>query len=252
MLEERRRKIVATVEDRQRVSVDELAATVKVSKETIRRDLSVLSERGLVRKVHGGATIVQTAFENAFAKRVRLQRAEKEAIARRAVQLFSPGDSLFVDAGSSTAAFANELARKSGILVITNSIEVAVRLWSATKENEIYLLGGRYDGEVSETLGPVTLEMIGRFRADHAVLTVGAVDPGYGFMDHSVEAAMVAKTMISHARSVTVLADSTKLDRPALVKVCDFEAVTRLVTDSAPPDNVQQSCERAGTEIIIA
>lgn len=250
--EQRRREILAAVERRQRVTVDELADALRVSKETIRRDLTVLSERGLLRKVHGGAMNVQTAAESAFDKRVRQQRAEKRAIAARAATLFEPGDSLFVDAGSTTAAFASELARRSGLTVITNSVEVAARITGGGGDNEVYLLGGRYNGEVSETLGPLVLELIGRFRADHAVLTVGAVDPTQGFMDYNIDEATVAQAMIRQARSVTVLADHTKLGRAALVKVCAVEAVARLVTDSAPDAELRAVLERAGTETILA
>jgi len=249
--EQRRREILIAVDRRQRVTVDELAASLRVSKETIRRDLTVLSERGLLRKVHGGAMNVQTAAESAFDKRVRQQRAEKQAIAARAAALFEPGDSLFVDAGSTTAVFASDLARRSGLTVITNSVEVATRIWGGG-DNEVYLLGGRYSGEVSETLGPLVLELIGRFRADHAVLTVGAVDPMQGFMDYNVDEATVAQAMIRQARSVTVLADHTKLGRAALVKVCGPEAVARLVTDSAPDAELQTVLDRAGIETVVA
>ena len=250
--EQRRREIVAAVEGRQRISVDALAATLEVSRETIRRDLSVLSERGLLRKVHGGAVSIQTASESAFAKRVRHQRIEKQAIARRAATLFSPGDSLFIDAGSTTAAFAVELARRDRVTVITNSVEVAASLWGAAAGHRAYLLGGRYSGEVAETLGPMALELIDRLQADHAVLTIGAVDPLHGFMDYNIEEAAIAQAMIRQARSTTVLADSTKLARTALVKVCGLEAVARLVTDRPPPEPLRQALERTRTEIVLA
>jgi DeoR family glycerol-3-phosphate regulon repressor len=136
--------------------------------------------------------------------------------------------------------------------VITNSVEVAARLWTGTGENAVYLLGGQYHGEVSETLGPIALELIGRFQGDHAVLTIGAVDPEHGFMDYNIEEATVAQAMIRQARSVTVLADRSKLERTALVKVCAAADVARLVTDSDPPEAVRQLLEQAEVEIIIA
>lgn len=250
--EQRRREIVAAVERRQRVSVEELAADLEVSRETIRRDLSLLSERGLLRKVHGGAMNVQTAAESAFAKRVRQNRAEKEAIARRAAQLFCAGDSLFIDAGSTTAAFASELSHQSNLTVLTNSVEVAARIWNGAGENAVYLLGGQYHGEVAETLGPIAIEHIGRLQADHAVLTIGAVDPANGFMDFNIEEATVAQAMIRQARSVTILADHSKLERTALVKVCDIGAVARLVSDRAPGASLQKALDEAGVEIILA
>lgn len=250
--EQRRREILAAVDRQQRVSVDQLAAELKVSRETIRRDLSLLSERGLLRKVHGGAMNVQTAIESAFAKRVRANRAEKQAIARAAAQLFQPGDSLFVDAGSTTAVFAAELTQQRGLTVITNATEVAAQLWNGGGENRIYLLGGQYHGEGSETLGPLALELIGRFQADHAVLTIGAVDPVQGFMDYNIDEATVAQAMIRQARAVTILADHSKLERTALVRVCQFGAVARLVTDSAPPEALGRALAEADVEVVLA
>lgn len=250
--EARRREILAALQHQQRVTVDALATSLGVSKETIRRDLTVLADRGLLRKVHGGAMNLQTAAESAFEKRVRLQLAEKQAIARQAAELFEPGDSLFIDAGSTTAVFASELARKRGLTVITNSIGVAARLWNGAGENRVYLLGGQYHGEVSETLGPLALELIGRFQADHAVLTIGTVDAVQGFMDYNIEEATVAQAMIRQARAVTVLADHSKLGRAALIKVCGLEAVARLVTDRAPAEPVRQALEQAGVDIVIA
>jgi DeoR family glycerol-3-phosphate regulon repressor len=206
----------------------------------------------LLRKVHGGAMNVQTATESAFEKRVSQHLVAKQAIGRQAAALFEPGDSLFIDAGSTTAVFASELALKRGLTVITNSIDVAARLWNGAGENRVYLLGGQYHGEVSETLGPLALELIGRFQADHAVLTIDTVDPVQGFMDHNVEEATVAQAMIRQARAVTMLADHSKLGRAALIKVCAMEAVARLVTDRAPPEPVRRALEQAGVEIVVA
>src|SRR5688572_30661026 len=143
----RRERIAAIVKETSRVSVEELARMLSTSHETVRRDLALLSERGVVRKVHGGAVHTQTALESPYGDRSVTARAEKLAIAERAAQLFEPGDSLLVDAGSTTAAFAEALARAGHFTVITNSIMVAREMWSASRRSEVYLLGGRYSGE---------------------------------------------------------------------------------------------------------
>jgi DeoR family glycerol-3-phosphate regulon repressor len=250
--EGRRREILAALEQQQRVTVDGLAAALAVSKETIRRDLTLLADRDLLRKVHGGAMILQTAREGAFEKRARFQLAEKQAIARHAAGLFEAGDSLFIDAGSTTAVFAGELTGKRDLTVITNSLDVAARMWKGGGDNRVYLLGGQYHGEVSETLGPLALELIGRFQADHAVLTIGTVDAVQGFMDYNVDEATVAQAMIRQSRAVTVLADHTKLGRAALIKVCGMEAVRRLVTGEEPPEPVRRALDQAGVEVLVA
>jgi DeoR family glycerol-3-phosphate regulon repressor len=250
--EERRRRILALMAERDRITVNGLADELRVSRETIRRDLHALEERRLLRKVHGGAVTLQTATENDISQRVWQQRLEKQRIAERAAGLFQPGDSLFIDAGTTTATFAGELAKLSGLTVITNAHEVAARLWHGPGKNRIFLLGGEYRGDVPETVGPRVIEQIAGLRADHAVLTIGAVDATDGFFDFNDEEASIATAMIRQARSTTVLADHTKLGRLALVKVCDLRAVARLVTDRPPAEPLRGALRAAGVEVLVA
>src|SRR5215510_2656671 len=135
---DRQQRIAAIVKESSRVSVEELARTLSTSHETVRRDLALLSERGVVRKVHGGAVHTQTALESPYGDRSATARAEKAAIAQRAVQLFEPGDSILIDAGSTTSAFAEALARAGQFTVITNSVIVAKEFWHASKRSEVY------------------------------------------------------------------------------------------------------------------
>jgi DeoR/GlpR family transcriptional regulator of sugar metabolism len=249
---ERQDEILSIVEQRERVSVEQLAATLASSRETVRRDLARLSEAGLLRKVHGGAIRLQTAQESPFDRRLGFRRGEKARIARTAARLLSPGDSLLVDAGSTTVLFAEALAQVGGVTVITNSPLVARALWRGPKTTEVYLLGGRFNGEVNETLGPITLEQIGGLSTDHAMLTIGAIDGAGRFMDFNADEAYVARAMIERARSTTILADGSKLGKTALFEVCDATRVARLVTDAPPPQPIQNVLASQGVELVIA
>jgi DeoR family glycerol-3-phosphate regulon repressor len=249
--EERRRRILALMSQNDEVTVNGLAHQLRVSRETVRRDLRAMEQRRLLRKVHGGAVRLQTASENDVAQRATQQLLEKQRIAERAATLFESGDSLFIDAGTTTAIFAGALAKASGLTVITNAHEVAARLWHGPGRNRVQLLGGEYRGDVAETVGPLAIAQVASFRTDHAVLTVGAVDVD-GFLDFNIEEATVAMAMLRHARAATVLADHTKLGRPALVRVCELGAVSRLVTDRPPPDALGAALRAAGVEILLA
>jgi len=250
--EERREKMATLVNEATRISVDELAALLDTSRETVRRDLTLLSEQGLLRKVHGGAVSAQTALESPMDDRRSTARAEKLAIGRAASQLFNQGDSLLVDTGSTTACFAEALKSAGNFTVITNSVMVAHELWSGPGNSEVYLLGGRYHGDGHEILGPMVIEQIGRLHADHAVLTIGAIDPSGIFMDFNADEAFVARAMIASARQVTVLADGSKLGRHALFEVCRADKVGRLVTDRAPTGAVGTALHAANVEIVVA
>src|SRR5262245_37132571 len=126
---ERRRKILELVNHSARVTVDDLAESLKTSRETVRRDLSLLSDQGLLRKIHGGAKAAQPATQSAqegtLGERRATAMAEKIRIGRRAAKLFHPGDSLLINCGTTTIFFAEELARLGPFTAITNSTMVA-------------------------------------------------------------------------------------------------------------------------------
>lgn len=250
--EERRERIAAVVREASRASVDELAEMLDISKETVRRDLARLSEMGAVRKVHGGAVHSQTGWESPLGDRRAKARLEKIAIGQRAAQLFEPGDSLLIDAGTTTSYFAESLGKVGSFAVITNSTLIAAELWNAPNRSEIYLLGGKYFGDGHEVFGPLAVEQIHGLHADHAVLTIGAMDAGGKCMDFNADEAFVARAMIASARQTTILADSSKLERHALFKVCEAGQISRLVTDKPPSAALASALRAAGAELIIA
>lgn len=244
------------VRERERVTVDALAELLGTSRETIRRDLTDLAERGRVRKIHGGATLaeprtaIEADIEGSFQGRLLEHAEAKRAIARRAIQLFEPGDTLFVDTGTTTLLFAEELAMASGLTVITNSAAIAA-LAARGASNSTFLIGGEYRAESTENLGPMAIDQISQFHAIHAVLAVGSIET-VGILDFDLREADVARAMITQSRSVTVLADASKFGRGGLIKVAPLEAVHRVVTESEPPHAIADALEDAGVSTIRA
>ena len=248
------RTILALLDERERVNVEDLAAHFDVSPETIRRDLSTMSEQGLLRKVYGGAVKFQSAQENSFALRTKQYADQKMVIAQYAVRFVQPGDSLFVNAGTTTAIFARELVKYvDHLIIITNSPQIAHAFWNnGQSENAIYLLGGDYNGAETETLGTTVVDQIQRFHADHAFLTVGTLNAVQGFMDYRIITAEINRTMAKQAQRTTVLIDSSKLDQMALITTCSIHEIDRLVTDSSPSDTLTTALKKAGTQLHIA
>lgn len=248
--EKRFRTILTLLDEQERVNVEALAAHFDVSPETIRRDLSTMSEQGLLRKVYGGAVKFQSAQENSFALRTQQSAIQKTLIAQYAVRFVKPGDSLFLNAGTTTTIFARELVKHlDELIVITNSSQIAHEFWNnGQSRNQIYLLGGQYNAAEVETLGGMTVEQIRQFHADHAFLTVGSVNAAQGFMEYRVELAEINRAMAAQAQLATVLIDSSKLDRMALVTSCTLEMIDRLVTESPPSDTLAQALKEAGTQ----
>ena len=249
---ERRSRILELLHQTVRVTVDELSESLNTSRETVRRDLALLSQEGLLRKIHGGATTAQSAQESPLGVRRANARLEKIRIGKTAAKLFKPGDSLLVNCGTSTIFFAEELAKQGPFTVVTNATLVAQAMWNSETRGPIHLLGGNYFGEAFETLGPQLVEQIQKVYADHAVLAVGAINESGKFMDYKVDEAYVSRTMIECARSVTVLADSSKLHCNALFHICGPEKIDRLITDKQPDAVLDSLLKLAGVEIIIA
>lgn len=254
-IQERRERILAILRQRQRASVDELADELDASRETIRRDLTGLAIRGLIRKFHGGATLPEAggadeANEGPFQARLRENVEEKRAIARAAIRLFAPGDSLFVDTGSTTILFAEELAKVPGLTVITNSVLIAQAIARGEGGSRAFLLGGEFNDEVSETVGSLVINQIRDFHPLHVVLTVGAISAG-GVLDFSMAETEVARAMVEQANELTVLADHSKLDKAGLFQVCPLATLDRLVIDRPPPPALSAALAQAQVEVIL-
>lgn len=247
----RRTAILDLLRQHERLSVADIAGRVASSQETIRRDLSALASRSLVRKFHGGATLRPADTESPFSTRMSERAAQKRQIARAASLLPAEGESLFIDTGSTTIAFADELARRARLTVVTNSPAIANRLARSPGFSGVFLLGGQYHAEVDETVGPLCLEQIRRFRATHAFLTIGALSPD-GFMNFDIDEAEVARAMVAQADQVTLLADSSKFSRTALFEVAPLAAARRLITDAPPPGRLARALEAAGVEVVLA
>ena len=246
----RRDAIVALVNQETR-AVEDLAARLVVSRETVRRDLALLDAAGRLRKVHGGARAVGAeAAESPFAQRMAQAVEAKRRIAAAVARLIPPGASLFIDTGSTTLAVAEALAGVSHLTVMTNGAQIAARV-AANRNHRVFLIGGAYEAEVGENLGPLAQEQIGKFRAQHVILTVGAID-GSAVMDFDLAEAEVARAMIAQAEVVTVVADHGKFARRAVFEVAPLGRIDRLVTDRAPPEPLAAALAGAGVEVILA
>lgn len=251
-IKERQSKIVTIIREKERVTVEELALKLDISRETIRRDLTDLANADKIRKVHGGATLPHNFGESSFQQRMSQNAEVKARIGQAAAALFNTGETLFVDTGSTTLYFAEKLAETSGLTVVTNSTLIARAISSVDGSNQIFLLGGEFSSDNSQTIGTMVASQIRSFRAHHAVLTVGALDSRTGAMDFNIEEAQVARAMVEQSRLVTILMDSSKFNQLASFEVCPLARIDRLVCDCTPPDALGQALENAGVEIILA
>lgn len=248
----RRDAIVQMARSGQKLLVERLAIEFAASRETIRRDLAGLDRQGLLRRVHGGAVAGPVpgsiVDEGPFHQRMRQQVAAKRAMARHLAQGLMPGDSLFIDTGSTTLFLAEEIGRRKGLIIITNSAEIAT-LCDRGEGNRVVLIGGEFRGPGRETVGATTVAQIGQLRAARAVLTVAAVTER-GFFDSDPQEAEVARAMIAQVEDVTLLADSSKMGRAGVFEVCAMAKAARIVTDGMPKA-LHDAAEAAGVRVEV-
>lgn len=228
---ERQPQIEAIIRREGEVSVEMLAVRFDVSSETIRRDLGFLAENGRVQKIHGGARRPQLIREPSHDERATTAAEAKAAIGRRLADVVEPGETLFIDTGSTALAAAGTLATIPNLTIITNSCRLADRIARTSRDATIHLLGGRYGADNAQTTGIAVIDQLQTFRADRAILTVAAIDPEHGAMDASIDEAQIARAMIRNARAVTVLADSSKFGRHAAYAVCPTDEIDLIISD---------------------
>jgi len=251
-IQQRQAKLVEIVRKKEKVSVDYLATQLKASRETIRRDLNKLTKSGKIQKIHGGATMPRIFGEGSFQQRMSGNIESKIRIARTAAKLFKPEETLFIDTGSTTLYFAEYLAKTAGIMVVTNSFEIARTVSANGTGIRTYLLGGEFGVDNRQTTGTMVCSQIKSFRAHHVVLTIGALDEQTGAMDFNIEETQVARAMIEQSKSVTVLVDHTKFNSLASFEVCSLSQIDRLICDKAPSNTLTDALKTAGVDIIVA
>lgn len=222
------------------VSTERIIRELGISRETARRDIIELEALGVARRVHGGLMALDAEPEPPLIVRSEVRAREKRAIARAAAKMVKPGQTLFLDAGSTTTMLAEELRTLSGLTIITNSLHAALKL-SAGEEyevlnNAIILLGGNMPAGAQETRGELTVSEIYRYRADVALMSPVGIDARKGASSFHPHEAAIARAMAEQATQLVLLADHSKLGLTSRINYAGIKQVSTLITDSGSPD----------------
>jgi len=231
---ERHARIRVLLQERGRVSVAELCALLGVSEVTIRRDLAELEAAGQLRRTHGGAVPRQEpGRDDPFAARAARFAAEKARIAAAAAALVGDGETIFLDAGTTTTQVACALAAaRRRITVVTNALSVCIALADAA-EIAVIAVGGQLRRTNQSFVGPVAEATVRQFNADRAILGTSALSLDRGLCMPDLLEAQLQRVMIERSRDLVVVADRSKIGREALVSVAPLERVGTLITDDA-------------------
>lgn len=249
----RRRELAALLLARDRITSAEAAVRLGVSEMTIRRDLQVLEESGVAVRAYGGAVAAQRiSFEFAFDQRRQRNTDEKRRIGAAAAGLIGPGETAFLDTGTTTLEVARVLAERSEPCgVVTCSLVVASILWGR-EHVDLTLLGGRVRHRSPDLGGAGTEMMLERLTADVAVLGADGVDPERGCFAQDIDFARIPELMARNAGRTIVAADSAKLGRTSGARYLTTDGLGTLVTDSGAASRLVVAFRDRGVTVLLA
>ncbi|HXF63571.1 MAG TPA: DeoR/GlpR family DNA-binding transcription regulator [Caldilineaceae bacterium] len=237
------------------VKTAELADRFRVSHETIRRDLTLLEQDGVIQKAYGGAILdakLKEAMEAIVpVRRRKLQRfAEKDAIGLAAAALVQDGQIVVLDAGSTTWCVARHLKRLHHLTIITNSVDV-VQECAQNGDLSLFVLGGKLNARSMCMVGPQVETELKRYHAD--VVFVGAVGVSLhkGLTSSDLYEAEVKRAMVEAGQKKVVVADHTKLQQQGLVSFAALADMDILITDDQADAAIVRQLERAGIQVIV-
>ena len=242
------------VRERGSASVEALAEQFAVTLQTVRRDVKLLSDAGLLARFHGGVRLPGSTTENIeYRQRQGLNESAKQRIARRVAAAVPAGCSLLINIGTTTEAIARELLHHKGLRVITNNLNVAAIL-SGNPDCEVIVAGGIVRSRDRGIIGEVTVEFIKQFKVDIGLIGISGIeaDAGGTLRDFDYREVKVARAIIEHSRQVWVAADHSKFNRPAMVELARLAEVDMLFTDAPPPVPFPHLLAQAGVVCEVA
>jgi Transcriptional regulators of sugar metabolism len=252
---ERQQSIARIVEEHGRALVVDLTARFGVSAVTIRKDLRVLENEGLVVRAHGGAFAPgQSRPERAFEVRERLQRHEKERIAAVAADLVVDGDSIALDASTTALALARRLKARGRwvhLTVITNGLRIASEL-AGHPGITVAMPGGFVRWEALSVVGPLGAGLLEQVNIQKAFMGGAGYTVETGLSDATDEEAQIKRLIVAAATEVVALIDHTKWGRAAFATFCPTESLTTVVTDEEAPVGIANQLRQRGVVVLVA
>jgi DeoR family transcriptional regulator, glycerol-3-phosphate regulon repressor len=233
------------------LEVSQIAKQLKVSGETIRRDMKEMERKGMLQKVHGGAALPSGLAGSPYQERMRHNTEGKRRIGEAVAQLVANGDSLLIETGTTNMYVAQALREHKNMIIITNSVDVARTLAFRT-DNDVFMAGGKLTADDGASLGSTAIDYISTFRVKFAIFSVGAIDVVDGLMAHHISEAEFTRAAIARAEKTILVADQTKFGCKALVRIIDLARVDILVTDAEPPLPFRRLLSQGNVQVVIA
>jgi len=250
---QRQAYILGRIREDGAVRVADLVRDLGVSDMTIRRDLELLDQRGLLEKVHGGATALpgSALFESGFAAKAACERGEQEAIAEAAVGLVEPGTAIGISAGTTTYEIARRLVDVPGLTVVTNSVPVADVFYHGGRGDQTILLTGGVRTPSDALVGPFAVAALRTVHVDVVFMGVHGMDPHSGFTTPNLLEAETDRALVETGRRLVVAADHTKWGVVGISSIGRLDQADVLVTDSGLSSEARATLEAAVRSLVV-
>ena len=238
-VQNRHNKIIQLVQEKGFVTIDSLIKEFNMTPQTLRRDINMLSEKGVVARYHGGAGLPSSTENVEYTQRKVLHLKEKRQIARIVAENIPNKSSLFINIGTTTEEIAKALCDHQKLRIITNNLNVA-SIMSKNEDFEIIIAGGMIRHRDGGIVGPLTIDFIKQFRVDYGIIGISAIDMDGTLLDFDYREVQVSRAIINSSRNIILVADHSKFGRNAMVRLANISEISALFTDREPPSELSE------------
>lgn len=249
---ERHEIILNELKDKGKVNVQDLSNTLDVSEVTIRKDLRILEEKGLLFRTHGGATQTNPyTSDRPVSEKEKIQAGEKNAIAKEAVKLIGDNDSIILASGTTILAVARRIQADRRLNVITSALNVSLEL-SQHENVEILQLGGQLRPSSTSVVGSYAEQFLEGITCGILFLGVDGIDLDHGLTTSNIMEASLNQKFIEVAQYTVVVADHTKFGKRGFSRICGLEKIQHIITDSSTSSDTIEKLEEAGIQVTVS
>lgn len=246
-ISERREAIVERIAENGRLSVETLAKQFGVSAMTIRRDLAVLEKMGAVTRTHGAATLSKETY---YRQKMALNVDEKQAIARTAAEYIQAGDTIFLDAGTTTFEIARLITDVPSLTIITDDIKIAFFL-SQSSDADVMCCGGLIQKETGCIFGHFANQMLAYIQMTKAFIGAASINSQFAVLTPTVDKVSLKRLIISNSEESYLVVDSSKFNRRALMKINTLAQYTAVITTKQFNEQEGKLLKKMGARLLV-